>query len=94
MLVDKERQDSTEPDGEPSEREGPRMRKKSTFSTDRASPVLVLPLPAVTWDPLSKLFTSLPLTTRGRPVFSISPSQRFHQPRDAGTLGLQEPGAL
>lgn len=59
MLVDKERQDSTEPDGEPSEKEGPRMGKNSTFSTDRANPVLVLPLPAVTWDPFSKLFTSL-----------------------------------
>lgn len=34
MLVDKERQDSTEPDGEPSEREGLRMGKNSTFSTD------------------------------------------------------------
>lgn len=36
-----------------------RMGKNSTFSTDRANPVLVLPLPAVTWDPLSKLFKSL-----------------------------------
>ena len=36
-----------------------RMGKNSTFSTDRANPFLVLLLPAVTWDPSSKLFKSL-----------------------------------